>query len=235
METEENHIQLGENRSLDDAKSKRTFPRGTALHDENYPTDRVEDTMNGGSRAVLTVVVAGLLIVTTGAPAVATQDGGEVVIDVIGNDVQPGETALFVFQMTNVGDQPADVVLNATLPENWEIVNRSDAGGEWNATATKWTFEDVPVEGSTAASLTLSVPEDASGEFRVRATTLTNGTEHDAMVLGDVETETATGTAGGSTDGPAGADSTETTGPGFGPAVAGLAIAGAGALLSRRA
>jgi len=93
-------------------------------------------------------------------------------------------------------------MLNATLPDGWEIVNRADDGGYWQDSDTKWLFLPLGPGETREPTLTLSVPESATNgtvEIPSRVSDK-NGTQDSAAATVTVENDSGDGSDGDDSD-----------------------------------
>jgi len=164
-----------------------------------------------------TVVVAAVAMVAV-APATA-QSADELSITISADDVDPGENLTASFAVENTGDEPFAVVIDVTeLPDDWELQSHDDDGATWRSDQ-KWLFQTVESGDSVEPSLTVAVPNDASGEYTIAgnaSTTSAAATNETTVTVGE-EVETSSG-----------------FGPGFGPVVAVIALLAAALLAHRR-
>ena len=85
-----------------------------------------------------------------------------------------GTEATVQFGLENTGQQDEGYILNLTLPEGWEISDRTDDGGTWNSNETKWLWETVGQGEQVQPAVTVSVPEDTEGTYSVDGAVLAN-------------------------------------------------------------
>jgi PGF-CTERM protein len=168
---------------------------------------------------VATAVVVASVSMVAVAPAAAQSGGLEVSAE--GGEVDAGENVTVSFSVENTGEATG-VVLNITeAPDGWSVVSQENANGTWNSNENKWIWLTVDADETVEPSVTMSVPDDASGEYTVGATASTSDSSTDVEATVTVAgSGTETSTSGGS-------------GPGFGVAVTLVALL-AVALLARR-
>lgn len=157
-------------------------------------------------------MLTAMLVVLVATASVSAQSSG---LTVTTTDAAPGETTTVTVEFTNDGDDPmAAVVSVTTLPDSWSVQSHADDGGTWRDDRS-WLFQSVPAGGSVAPSITVAVPEDASGSYTVVANataseeTVTRQTTVSVAETGATATDTET--SGGS-------------GPGFGAGITIVAI-----------
>ena len=169
---------------------------------------------------VATAVLVASVSMVAVAPAAAQSDGG-LEVSAEGGEVDAGENVTVSFSVENTGEATG-VVLNITeAPDGWSVVSQENANGTWNSNENKWIWLTVDADETVEPSVTMSVPDDASGEYTVGATASTSDSSTDVEATVTVAgSGTETSTSGGS-------------GPGFGVAVTLVALL-AVALLARR-
>jgi len=120
-------------------------------------------------RRIVLAVTALLFVAVLAAPVVAEPAD----TSIRGTDrVAPGDTVTYTFIMTNSGENASSYVLNASVPEAWEIVDRSD-DGSWKQSETKWLYRSVAPGATKEPALTFSVPDGTDAEsasFTLKAT-----------------------------------------------------------------
>jgi PGF-CTERM protein len=170
----------------------------------------------------------------SGMVATAGATSNHLGIEAEASGAEAGGTTTVTITFSNSGDEGTGGIVDVTeVPDGWEVTNRSDDGGNWNADESKWLFQRVEAGGSAEPTVTLSIPEDASGENEIEV----RGTDGDMNVtttatvsLGSEDSED-----GGSGDGSEGSEEgTSGSGPGFGAGLAVLAVLGAALLSLRR-
>jgi len=172
----------------------------------------------------LLIATAVLLSAVAVVPAAAQSDGG-LELTASGGEADPGETVTVSFSVENTGSATG-VVLNVTaMPDGWTVQAHENDGGTWNGNENKWVWLTVDSDETVEPSVTLAVPEDASGEHTVAATASTSETATSA------EATVTVSSAGTATDAEAG--TSDGSGPGFGAAMTVVALL-AVALLARR-
>jgi PGF-CTERM protein len=168
-------------------------------------------------RALYPLAIAAVVVLSAaavGAPAAAQADSS-LDVTVTAGAAEAGGNVTVTVDVTNDGDEASAVIVNATtLPARWSVV-ASDADGGSQQSETKWLFMAVAAGDSVSPSLTLAVPSNATGDHTIGVAASTDQT---------TASDEATISLGGGSFGAAG--------PGFGPAVAVVALLGA-ALLAR--
>lgn len=106
------------------------------------------------------------------------QQVGDCELNVTANQtaVEPGGGVVVTFEITNTGEVPAALIISVDDQSPYSIESREDDGGIWSAVKQSWLFQTVEPGESRSPSLTLSVPETASGgEHTIAAECLTTG------------------------------------------------------------
>jgi len=138
-----------------------------------------------------------VLVVAAGSVVVAGQ-ASTVELDVTAPTAEPGGAVTVTFATTNTGTDPAATIVNVTDRPDWEIANRTDGSARWNDEG-KWLVPTIEPGATVSPALTLSVPEDATGEYRIGAV-VTNG-ETTESTRATIRVAPATAAAsGGETD-----------------------------------
>lgn len=176
-------------------------------------------------------------------------------------DAQAGGEVTVTFTYENTGNSTQTAVVNVTsLPDGWEIADRSNDGGQWNSGDQSWLFLSVSPGSTVSPSLTLSVPAEANGTANVSAmasddsdtiqsavtfelgadgdsgemaTSTETTTRGEDMPATETETDEAMSETAEAMTGTGEAATTGGSGPGFGVVATGLAVL-AVALLARR-
>lgn len=179
--------------------------------------------------SVLALALVGLLI---GAAATAGATSNHLGIAAEASDAEAGDTTTISITFSNDGDEGTGAIVAVTgIPNGWEIENRSDDGGSWNSGESKWLFQRVEAGGSVAPSLTLSIPDDATGDHEIEirgSTTEMNVTTTVTVSLGGGDETEESDEEDGDDEG------TSASGPGFGVGIAALAVLGLALLALRR-
>lgn len=116
-----------------------------------------------------TVVAVGLFCLAVVSGTAVGQASGFTFTTTAG-DAQPGEDVTVTFTYENTGEETDTAVVNVTsIPDGWEIADRSDDGGTWSSGDQTWLYISVSSGSSVSPSLTLSVPADADGTYNVTA------------------------------------------------------------------
>ena len=204
----------------------------------------------------VTQVGVGLLCLLALTGAAAGQSAAFMFTTTAG-DAQAGGEVTVTFTYENTGNSTQTAVVNVTsLPEGWEVADRSNDGGQWNSGDQSWLFLSVSPGSTVSPSLTLSVPAEANGTANVSAMasddsdTIQSSVTFELGADGDSgETATSTETMTSGEDMPAtetemateeamtGTGEEATTGgsgPGFGVVATGLAVLLVGLLARRR-
>lgn len=180
--------------------------------------------LSGLGFSVLLVIGLAML----GVPAVTAQDVGTFSLSIDASEAAPGEEVTVTFTLENTGDEPsAAIVAVSERPEGWELTAHESDGGVWQSEDEKWLFQTVEAGATVEPSITLSVPEDANGEFTIAG----NVTETDSSTT--AETTLSVGEDGSEETADDDSGSTSLSGPGFGVVAALVALLGIG-LLARR-
>ena len=191
----------------------------------------------------LSLIAVGLLCLLAVSGTAVGQSAGFTFSTTADGGSAGGEvTVTFTFE--NTADETATAIINVTsIPAGWDVAERTDDGGTWNAGDRKWLYTIVPPGSSVSPSLTLSVPADANGTYNVSAiasdgsetiqsnVTFAFGTASEPTTgtdTGDMTTDTETQTD--ATASPV-TDATGGSGDGFGVAVTGVALLAAGAVV----
>ena len=83
--------------------------------------------------------------------------------------VTPGENLTASFEVENTGEDTG-VILDARLPDNWAVVDTSNDGGTYRSDTQSWLWQTVESGSTNSPSLTVSVPDDASGSYGISGT-----------------------------------------------------------------
>lgn len=131
------------------------------------------------TKAVVTVSLS-LILALVGAGAgfgqptsAQIQEAPSSELSITDKEAQPGETVTVTFTLKNTGDQPRAHIVGVGTPDGFTIKNRSDDGASWNGQKSEWLFQTIQSGDSVSPSLTLKVPEEASGEYTVTGETMT--------------------------------------------------------------
>jgi PGF-CTERM protein len=180
------------------------------------------------SRTVLLPLALGTLLVVAAATAGATTS--HLSIEADGSDAEAGGQTTISIRFANNGDEPTGAIVDVTdIPDGWEITNHSDDGGTWNSDESKWLFQRVQDGGRVEPSVTLSIPDEASGEYEVAVQGTDGETNVTATATVEIEgEETETAIEDGDSQ------STNTDGPGFTAGLALLALLGGTLLVACR-
>lgn len=184
---------------------------------------------------VTALLVVGLTVLAV--PAVTAQDSSTLSLSIEASEAAAGENVTVTFTLENTGDEPTAAILDVSeRPDDWEMAGHENDGGVWQGDDEKWLFQTVEAGGAVEPSITLTVPEDASGEFTIAGNvseTESSTTAETTLTIGAEETETEA--SGDGDDGGDGGDegTTNLPGPGFG-VVGAIAALLAVALLARR-
>jgi len=132
------------------------------------------------------VLAAGVGVPTAIAQSTTTDLSAEA------GTASPGETVTVDFTLANNGDSDEGYILNVTsLPEDFEVVDHTtgaDGIAKYNPEKSSWVFGNVEAGESVTPTLTLRLPEDASGEYDITAeATATDDTTVTATATVDVE------------------------------------------------
>jgi len=139
--------------------------------------------------AVGVLLAAGLLTTTAMADTMTLRASGPVT-------ASPGETVTVTFDLDNAGSTDRGYVLNATIPADWTVTATSDAGATWKANGTSWLWRVVDAGATVSPSVTVQIPENASGEYTIGADAKTgDGVADTAAITVDVR-ESANGSLG---------------------------------------
>jgi PGF-CTERM protein len=204
----------------------------------------------------VTQVGVGLLCLLALTGAAAGQSAAFMFTTTAG-DAQAGGEVTVTFTYENTGNSTQTAVVNVTsLPEGWEVADRSNDGGQWNSGDQSWLFLSVSPGSTVSPSLTLSVPAEANGTANVSAiasddsdtiqssVTLELGADNETATSTEtMDTATERGTAmdtetemetDDETTGTGEEATTGGSGPGFGVVVTALAVLLVGLLARRR-
>ena len=135
---------------------------------------------NSQFRAKLVPFVVTLLVVLSAASF--SVSGAPATVSAEGEKTSPGGQATVSFAITNDGSVPQAFILDVqNLPEGFSVVDHVDDNGVYSSNDTKWFFQTINAGSFASTSLTLSVPEDAQGEYTVTANAVNeNGTQDTA-------------------------------------------------------
>jgi PGF-CTERM protein len=159
-----------------------------------------------------TVAVGGAFGATTGTQPADTSVGSEAVdpsvsdqasLNATGGTVQAGENLTVSFNLTNTGDETRGYVLNLTksIPDTFTIANHTDDGGTYSTSGPSWVWTGIESGSSANPSVTLQVPESASGEYGVFGQAkVSGGVAAEANTTINVESTPELTLTGGSVD-----------------------------------
>lgn len=142
------------------------------------------------SERALRLVVVALAVGAVAAPVAGQSDG--LTVSATADSVEPGGEVVVTFETTNTGDDPTAAIVNVTARPDWEVANRSDAGGLWRDSG-EWLFQTVDAGETATPTLWLSVPADAGGEYTVAAT----ATDGDTTATTETTIQVAESSTGG--------------------------------------
>ncbi|MDS0259694.1 hypothetical protein NDI56_09850 [Haloarcula sp. S1CR25-12] len=142
-------------------------------------------------------VVAVVLVAVLAAPAVAEPATTSITGP---TQVQPGDTVTYTFTVTNTGGNESGYLLDATLPDGWAIVERSDDGGRWKASENQWLWLSIEPDITKATSLTLSVPANTSASSVTVTSRASNSDGLQDVATKEVTVEDDDGSGGGGSD-----------------------------------
>lgn len=191
---------------------------------------------NPSRLGIVAMLVVGLAVL--GVPAVTAQSSSSFSLSVDATDVEAGENVTVTFTLENTGDEPAAAILDVSeRPDDWELHEHDDAGGGvWQSEDEKWLFQTVEPGATVEPSITLGVPEDASGEFTVAGNVSdanSSTTAEATLSVGGNESEGESEDEGEATTDDGDSGTTSLPAPGFGIVGAIAALLGV-ALLARR-
>lgn len=128
-----------------------------------------------GNRLAVTTVAVVFVLVTSvlGAPASVSASGP--------STAEPGGEVTMSFSLTNTGESASAYTLDVSVPTEWTVTSHSDDEGKWKASDASWLWQTVNASESVNPSVTLLVPDDASGEYTISAT----GKDSDGVVGSD--------------------------------------------------
>jgi hypothetical protein len=122
-------------------------------------------------RRVRRVAVALFVLVALSIPAAAAS--ATLSSSSSSGAVEAGETVKVTFELTNDGDETENFILDVTsVPDDWEIVDRTDDGGTWSENNRAWRFTSVDgsaLDPSETVSPSLTFRTDSPGEYTVAA------------------------------------------------------------------
>jgi len=147
-------------------------------------------TFNSTSTKILSVCLL-IVCVATGAaiaePANLSASGPE--------SGTAGETVTITFTLENTGENAGSYIVDVSLPENWEVVERSDDGGTWKQSENKWLWQTIEAGATAEPSVTVQIPEDTSGTHTIEASIKDiDGVRDTTSLTLNVETSTETPT-----------------------------------------
>jgi len=188
-----------------------------------------------GTRTKALAAAFATVVLLSGVVATAGATSNHLGIEAEASDAEAGGETTVTITFSNNGDEGSGFIVDVTdMPDGWEIENHSDDGGNWNDDESKWLFQRVGAGDSVEPTVTISIPEDASGENEIEIEALDNednsATATATVDLGSEEEEDGEGDGEDGDDG----GSSGVTGPGFGAGLAVLAILGAALLALRR-
>lgn len=113
---------------------------------------------------------------------------GSVVADnrvkLTGSDIEtnPGEEATIEFTLSNKKSESINgAAINIiSVPDGWTITDHEANGGSYKQNARQFIWLSTPKGAEQTGSITLSVPEDASGEYSVDAEAIVSGSTVDS-------------------------------------------------------
>lgn len=125
------------------------------------------------SRTLIGIVLM-VCIVVLAAPAMAESEAS-----ISGPDqVAAGDTVTYTFSITNTGESAAPYALDVSVPEEWEIVDRTD-GESVDTRGTTWTYQPIDPGTTTEVSITVSIPEDTTAESVEIDSSVTRGDQQE--------------------------------------------------------
>lgn len=181
-----------------------------------------------------TTVTLALIALVIGGAATVGATSNHLGIEAEASDAEAGGTTTVTITFSNNGDERTGAIVDVTsMPDGWEIQNHTDDGGSWNDGESKWLFQGVQAGSSVEPSVTLSIPDDASGDHEIEVQGST--TDTDVSATATVSLESEDDESGDESDDEEDGDDegTSASGPGFGIAAA-LAGLLAVALLAHR-
>ncbi|MBX0287874.1 hypothetical protein EGH22_16185 [Halomicroarcula sp. F28] len=115
------------------------------------------------------------------------------------DQVAPGDTVTYTFSLTNTRENETSYVVNASVPETWEIVDRTD-DGSWRQSESRWVYRSVEPGATKEPSLTFSVPADTdAGNVSFVSRTIDRGGK-EVVTVKNVTVEQDSSDGGGSDD-----------------------------------
>jgi subtilisin family serine protease len=78
------------------------------------------------------------------------------------------------YTLENTQSTNSSYILNISTPSRWTIAAHSDDGGNWQSNGSKWLWQTIEPGGTVSPAVTVSVPDNLNGSYRMQSTVLTN-------------------------------------------------------------
>ena len=109
---------------------------------------------------------------TDTASVIVENDAGAATLEASETTTHDQQTAPVSFTLTNTGENETGFILNVSLPTNWTIQSRDDAGGTWNDDENKWLWQRIASGENIKPNLTVAVPKTENGTYKIPAEAL---------------------------------------------------------------
>lgn len=123
-----------------------------------------------------------------GTAAATTTDGTELSVQATDASAPDGGEVTVDITLTNEGDEGAvaPVVSVGELPEGWEVVDNASEEGTYRSSTREWLWFTLAPEESVTASVTVEVPENATGVHEIPVTA-DDRDNHTAETVADID------------------------------------------------
>jgi hypothetical protein len=78
------------------------------------------------------------------------------------------------YTLENTQSTNSSYILNISTPSRWTIAAHSDDGGNWQSNGSKWLWQTIEPGETVSPAVTVSVPDNLNGSYRMQSTVLTN-------------------------------------------------------------
>jgi hypothetical protein len=135
-------------------------------------------------RSTTLAILVLLCVVTSIGVVSAATSNGPLAVAVTDQTVTAGENATISFRIENTGSSTlTGTAVELSVPDDWTVVDHTTAGGTFKTADRAWLWLSLPAGETKRPSLTVQVPEDASGQAtaQIRATDSANHSATEAV------------------------------------------------------